>query len=145
MIINAGEKAMSKDLTQPLPNDNSARILQLLTSIDTRVTSLDTRLSSLEEKVDRRLQETRPIWEQVLARVEKLEIGVAAIRADVATIQVNVAAIQSNAQEFRDETDRHFETLKLQMEVLTEDVIPVRAGHKNLILRGRKLKSEVPQ
>jgi hypothetical protein len=30
-------------------------------------------LTTLEEKVDQRLQETRPIWEDVLARIGKLD------------------------------------------------------------------------
>ncbi len=71
---------MSEELTQPLQNDTLRLILARLDSIDarldrleTRVTVLEERLTTLEEKVDRRLQETRPIWEQVLARVESLE------------------------------------------------------------------------
>ncbi len=41
--------------------------------MDARLDSMDARLSALEEKVDRRLMETRPIWEAVLAQLEKLE------------------------------------------------------------------------
>ncbi|MCI0487619.1 MAG: hypothetical protein L0229_13590 [Blastocatellia bacterium] len=37
------------------------------------VQGIDTRLAALEEKVDMRLQETRPIWETVLARLDNLE------------------------------------------------------------------------
>ena len=38
-----------------------------------RFDALDSRLTTLEDKVDRRLKETRPIWEQVLSRIEKVE------------------------------------------------------------------------
>ncbi len=38
-----------------------------------RFDALDTRLTTLEDKVDRRLKETRPIWEQVLERLNKVE------------------------------------------------------------------------
>ncbi|MCP9495151.1 MAG: hypothetical protein MSG64_11950 [Pyrinomonadaceae bacterium MAG19_C2-C3] len=52
---------------------------------------LDERLSTLEEKVDRRLQETRPIWENVLAEVKhankKLDILAAATLRDVNLIR----------------------------------------------------------
>ena len=37
------------------------------------IASLDERLTSLEERVDRRLMETRPIWEAVKAQIEKLD------------------------------------------------------------------------
>ena len=35
--------------------------------------SLNSRMTALEEKVDRRLQETRPIWEQVLSRLDTID------------------------------------------------------------------------
>ena len=47
------------------------------TPFETRVlrelAGLNNRLTSLEEKVDTRLQETRPIWEAVLSRLDKIE------------------------------------------------------------------------
>lgn len=64
---------MSEDTTKLLPNDGFQRILSRLDSIDTRLDSIETRLTTLEEKVDRRLQETRPIWEQVLTRLDGVE------------------------------------------------------------------------
>lgn len=57
---------MSEDTTRQLPNDALGQILA-------RFDSLETRLTTLEEKVDRRLQETRPIWEQVLTRLMEVE------------------------------------------------------------------------
>jgi chromosome segregation ATPase len=57
--------AMSEEITQHLPNGDLKRILE-------RLDSIDTRLATLEEKVDRRLQETRPIWESVLAQLKEV-------------------------------------------------------------------------
>lgn len=88
---------MNEDPTRLLPNDTNAmfaRILVELQSMNARLTTLESdnveikqrltalesdnaeiklRLTTLDEKVDRRLQETRPIWEAVLYRLEKLE------------------------------------------------------------------------
>ena len=71
---------MSEDRTQPLPDDGVRLILARFDSINTRFDSMDARLDSmdarltaLEDKVDRRLQETRPIWEQVLVRLTSVE------------------------------------------------------------------------
>lgn len=64
---------MSENTTHNLPHDGFERILARLDSIDTRLGNVESRLSTLEDKVDRRLQETRPIWEQVLARLDSLE------------------------------------------------------------------------
>ena len=56
---------MSEEITQHLPNSDLKLILA-------RLDSIDTRLATLEEKVDRRLQETRPIWESVLVQLKEV-------------------------------------------------------------------------
>jgi chromosome segregation ATPase len=57
---------MSEDTTRNLPNGDLGEVLSILRSIDTRLTTL-------EDKVERRLQDTRPIWEQVLTRLTAVE------------------------------------------------------------------------
>jgi chromosome segregation ATPase len=56
---------MSEEITQNLPNGDLKQILA-------RLDSIDKRLGTLEEKVDRRLQETRPIWESVLEQLKEV-------------------------------------------------------------------------
>ncbi len=56
---------MSEDPTQHQLNGDLKRIL-------TRLEAIDSRLITLEEKVDRRLQETRPIWEGVLEQLKEI-------------------------------------------------------------------------
>ena len=70
---------MSEEITQQLPNDILKLILARLDSMDKRFDSLDTRLTSVEEKIDRRLQETRPIWEGVLAEMKEVNRRLTAI------------------------------------------------------------------
>ena len=115
---------MSDEITEKLPNDFIRLILGKLESIDTHLSTLETRLTSLEEKVERRLQETRPIWEQVLARIEKVE-----------TIQ----------DEFRTEVRQSFRTLERRLSVLSDDVVTVRADQKEMVTRIEKLETERPQ
>ncbi len=50
---------MNEETTEHLPSDDTKLILA--------------RLTALEEKVDRRLQETRPIWEGVQAELKELK------------------------------------------------------------------------
>ncbi|HKC62696.1 MAG TPA: hypothetical protein VKB86_03620 [Pyrinomonadaceae bacterium] len=59
---------MSEDTTQDMNGSQSfeERVMAALTTIDNRLTSL-------EEKVDRRLMETRPIWEAMQSQLERLE------------------------------------------------------------------------
>ena len=117
---------MSDEITEKLSNDSIRVILEKLESIDTRLGTLEleTRLTSLEEKVDRRLQETRPIWEQVLARMEKVE---------------------TTQAEFRTEVRQSFRTLERRLSVLSDDVVTVRADQKDMGSRIDKLESERPQ
>ena len=57
---------MSEDRRQQLPDDGVRLILA-------RFDSFETRMTALEDKVERRLQDTRPIWEQVLVRLTAVE------------------------------------------------------------------------
>jgi chromosome segregation ATPase len=101
---------MSEEITQHLPDDGLKLIL-------TRLDSIDARLTTLENKVDRRLQETRPIWEQVLARLDNLE----------------------------NEMRNGFRKLERQVGLLAEDILTVRADQRDLEKRVGKLESEPTQ
>ena len=96
---------MSEEPTQPLLNDT----LQLILA---RLDSIDARLTALEEKVDRRLQETRPIWEQVLARLDTLE-------AEMRT---------------------GFRRISREMGVVGKDMYELRAAQQDLEVRVEKLE-----
>lgn len=79
---------MSEDATQNLPQASfEERVFTSLSAIQAEQSAMRTelstirndvavlgeRLTSLEEKVDRRLQETRPLWEAVQAQIRKLD------------------------------------------------------------------------
>ena len=64
---------MSEETTRNLHGGDLGEVLSLLRSIDGRLTAVETRLTALEDKVERRLQDTRPIWEQVLARLTEVD------------------------------------------------------------------------
>jgi hypothetical protein len=101
---------MSEESTQYFPQDDLKRILASLDSIDAR-------LIALEDKVDRRLLETRPIWEQVLGRLDGIET----------------------------EMRNGFRKLERQIGLLAEDVLVVRADQRDLEKRVSKLESEPAQ
>jgi hypothetical protein len=73
---------MSEENTERLEGSTpfEIRVLRELANLNRRFdgmgasfTGLEGRLISLEEKVDSRLQETRPIWEAVLVRLDSIE------------------------------------------------------------------------
>lgn len=101
---------MSEETTQNFPGDG-------LRGIHARLDSIDGRLAALEDKVDRRMQETRPIWEQVLAKLDGLET----------------------------ELRRGFRRFDRHTSVLAGDVIAVRAAQHDLDKRVEKLEVESSQ
>lgn len=110
---------MSEEPTRHLPTDDLKLILAHLESINTR-------LSTLEEKVDRRLQETRPIWEQVLARLDSVEN--------------RMQSLENGMQALKDEVHIGFRKLERQIAVLATDVIEVRGYQHDLERRMDKLE-----
>ncbi|MGH9897469.1 MAG: hypothetical protein ACRD63_03860 [Pyrinomonadaceae bacterium] len=136
---------MNEEITQRFPRDDLKLIIARLDSIATHLTSLDTRLTTLEgrftileerftafdarlttleerftaleNKVDRRLQETRPIWEQVLVKLDNLDT----------------------------EVHKGFRKLERQVGLLAEDVLIVRADQRDLERRFSKFESQPAQ
>jgi len=103
---------MSEDVTQHLPND---ALIQILARFD----SLDARLTALEEKVDRRLQETRPIWEQVLVRLTgveerltKIEVRLGRVEEEVYGLNRKVRIFSVDITKLQDKDDDLEERLK---------------------------------
>jgi chromosome segregation ATPase len=82
---------MDENLTRERPDARSfeERVFARFDALDERmskiedhVSKIDERLSSFEEKVDRRLQETRPIWEAVQAKLEHIDTKLDLVIAD---------------------------------------------------------------
>jgi hypothetical protein len=74
---------MGEDTTRRLPDDAPRQILARFDSMDAWFDSLEMRMTALEDKVDRRLQETRPIWEQVLGGLTKVETRLGKVEDEV--------------------------------------------------------------
>ena len=85
--------------------DSVKNVESRLGSVETRLESVESRLESLEQKVDARLQETRPIWEGVLARIENIEIS-------VDKVQAVVFESRADLRELRREFKEHLPAMK---------------------------------
>lgn len=86
---------------------------------------VESRLTALEDKVERRLQETRPIWEQVLAKLDALETRMSNLETEVRI---------------------GFRRLSREIGVLSKDVIEVRSAQNDLEARMDKLEDRtIPQ
>ena len=118
---------MSEDLTQPLPNEGVQLILR---SLD----DLKTRMATLEDKVDRRLQETRPIWEQVLSRLDSVDARLDKIESRLDKIELRLDKVESEVY-----------SLNRKFRVFTDDMLKVQDKQEDLEERVSKLEPEQAQ
>lgn len=107
---------MSEDRTVDMDGRSfEERVFARFDALDARFNEIDSRLTALEDKVDRRLKETRPIWEQVLSRLDKVE-------------------------ERLGEVDDSLRNVGRKFDVVTKDPIEVRADQRYLENRLDKLE-----
>jgi hypothetical protein len=140
---------MSEELTQNLPQDGVRLILARLDSIDSRLDNVESRLSTLEDKVDRRLQDTRPIWEQVLVRLDAVEGQLVSFggRMDgfegrLVSFEGRIDGFEKRLDDFGSELRSGLRSFERQVGRLAEDVLKVRADQRDLEYRMDKIESK---
>ncbi|HVF45749.1 MAG TPA: hypothetical protein VM936_22165 [Pyrinomonadaceae bacterium] len=122
---------MSEDSTRQLPDDGVRLILARLDSMDSRLDSMNSRLTALEDKVDRRLQETRPIWEQVLVRLTAVEERLTNVEGELVKLGTRVKKVE----------DEVF-MLRRKFDVWTGDLTLLQQRYEDLEERFEEFKSE---
>src|SRR5947209_17255951 len=122
---------MSEDLTQQLPDGDMKQVLALLNSINGRLTAL-------EEKVDRRLQETRPIWEQVLSRFTGIDTRLTEIETRLANVETRLTNVETRLEAVESEVY----DLGLKFRVFNADILKLQNKQEDLNERLRRLESE---
>ncbi len=68
-------------------------------SLEEKAESLNTRLSGLEEKVDRRLHDTRPIWENVQTELRRINSKLDQVIADLFETRANQTSLNRRVDE----------------------------------------------
>ena len=133
---------MSEEPTRNLPQDGVSLILRRLDSIDSRLGNVETRLSNvegrlsaLEDKVERRLQETRPIWEQVLVRLD-------AVEGQLVGFGGRMDGFEKRLEDFGGELRSSLRRFGDQVKMLAEEGFEVRARQRGLEKRMDELESK---
>lgn len=123
---------MSEDLTKQMPSDDLRSILA--------------RLDRLEDKVDKRLQETRPIWERVLAELSEVRTEVSQVHTEMNQVHTEINELCTEMREgFKKvyvEMDNGMRLVARQVDVLNRNVLEVRADIRYLDRRITKLEGE---
>jgi chromosome segregation ATPase len=122
---------MSEDTTRKLPDDALSQILARFDSMDARFDSLETRMTALEDKVERRLQDTRPIWEQVLTRLT-------AIEERLTKVEERLTAVETRLGRVEDEVDN----LGRKFRVFNKDILKLQNQDNDLTERMDRIEAE---
>jgi chromosome segregation ATPase len=129
---------MSEDLTQNLPGSQNDALAQILSavqgldarvqSLDAKVQSMDNRLGTLEQKVDERLLETRPIWEKVVADIERL--------------QTNVSQLHEGQETLRREVNTGLRDINRKFSIFNDTLTQMQADYRDIYDRVRDLERQ---
>jgi DNA repair ATPase RecN len=122
---------MSEDTTRQLPDDGVRLILTRLDSTNARLDSMDARLMALEEKVDRRLQETRPIWEQVLVKLTNIE-------GELVQVKERLTKVEARLENVEDEVDG----LGRKFNLFNKDILKLQNKQEDMKERLDRIDSE---
>jgi chromosome segregation ATPase len=136
---------MGEDRTQQLPDDSLRQILARFDSMnarfdsmDARFDTMDARLTALEDKVDRRLQETRPIWEQVLDRLTNVEERLTGVEEQLTKVEERLTGVETRLEKVEDEID----ALGRKFQVFNRDILKLQNRDDDLAERMDKIEAE---
>jgi chromosome segregation ATPase len=122
---------MSEDTTQNLPGGDLGEVLSILRSMNTRLTAL-------EDKVERRLQDTRPIWEQVLIRLTAIEERLTGVEEHLIKVEERLTGVETRLGRVEDEVD----SLGRKFRVFNRDILKLQNQDDDLSERMKRIEAE---
>ena len=123
---------MSDDTTQRMPDGPSfeQQVLGRLDAIDARLKTLDTidvRLKAVEEQSERRALDTKPIWERALTEILDVKQELGGVKQELGEVKQSLHNVER------------------KLDVLSRDIVQVRADQGYLESRIEKLETKPPQ
>lgn len=85
----------------------------LMQDMNVRLSTLEEKVSTLDEKVEARLYDTRPMWEQLFARLEKVESRLDRLEARVLAVEVGLREFKAEMKVSLKDIDRDINTMQL--------------------------------
>src|SRR6266849_2151645 len=132
---------MSKDLTHKLNGSHDEKLDRIITAVeglDTRLLSVEAGLHSLEAKVEKRLKETRPMWEAVQVQLTELR---GELKADMGELR---SEFKAELEKVRGETEKGFRRLghKIDLHVhMVEELHADLRDHQERLDKLEKIES----
>ncbi len=140
----------NEDNTQQPTNSISQQIAQLIAavrSLEDRVISMEPRLTGMEEIIIARLNDTRPLEQQILARLNELVTlytamreELTASREELTATREEMTALRVDHERFREETADNFRKIIERQDILNNDNLDIRLEHRQLSRRISRLE-----
>lgn len=73
-------------------------VKQAINDVNARLTTLEARVETLEERVERRLTETRPMWEAVIAEQKRTNIKLDHLITDMYNLRTEFSMLASRVE-----------------------------------------------
>jgi chromosome segregation ATPase len=143
---------MSEDRTQNLPNDDLRQILAQLTSINGQLGDVRTRL----ERLEARGYDTKPIWENALKEIaetrtemregfEQINARVGKLETTVDKLETTVGKLQAEVRESRAEATAEMRKVTRQIDVLNHNLLEIQGELRSVDDRLLKLEPQPAQ
>jgi uncharacterized membrane-anchored protein YhcB (DUF1043 family) len=115
---------MSEDLTRKPPASQDDALAQVLSAVQ----NLGTRLDSLEKKVEERLYDTRPVWEKVVADIQKLQEG--------------QKQLQEGQEMLRREVNTGLRDINRKFSIFNDTLTQMQADYRDIYDRVREIERQ---
>lgn len=139
---------MSEDTTQQLLVARLDRLISVaeetnarLQNVEESQDALKAQFENLDAKVEKRLQNTRPIWESVQSRLTDLDKKVDGIGELRTEMESRFTKLETDIQDLRTETASGFRATVRKIGVVMENLVGLTADIRELQDRIEKLES----
>lgn len=132
---------MSEERTRELPEGRSlqelvfARFDRMEAHFDARLDGIDRRLDGLDDRVkalEAKALDTKPIWERALAEIFEVKAEALEVKAEIFEVKAGVFEVKAGVED-----------LNRKFDVLTQDVMQVRADQRRVNKRMDELELRV--
>jgi len=112
--------------------DNTQHLSSSDSQVIAAIRALKDRVIIVEGIIVARLNDTRPLEREILARLNELNAGQSTIQEQMGSLQEKMSFLQEQFESFRRETNDNFQLINSKLDVLNDDVLTVRAKQRGL-------------
>lgn len=122
--------------------DNTQHTSSSNSQVIAAIRALEDRIVNVEGVIVARLNDIRPFDHEIMARLDDLFTGQSMMQEKIGAMENRLGVLQEQFDGFRRETNDNFRLINEKLYVLNDDVLTVRAGHRELKKRVTRLEQD---